>query len=141
MDYLLINNGIEIPHSEFEFTASRSSGPGGQHVNKTSSKILLRWNIFSSSSLSGEQKQILLKNLKHRLINQEEVLIQVDSSRSQHANKAEALKKLREIIIVGLKKQKKRLATKASKAQKQARLADKKHRSLLKRLRKFPKID
>ncbi|MBS4041165.1 MAG: aminoacyl-tRNA hydrolase [Flavobacteriales bacterium] len=121
---------------EVTFTAVRSSGAGGQHVNKVSSKIQLRWEVSKSSCFSEvEKERILLKVAS--LINEEGVLrISSQNSRSQFSNKKDAIQKFFTILENAFKEPKKRVATKVPKAVKEKRLQSKKRISELKNSRK-----
>ena len=132
---LTIKNGIIIPENELEITASRSGGPGGQHVNKTSSKITVRWNVKSSSALSDEQKLRVLEKLQTRLTIDGDLIVHNSSTRSQEQNRKLALDKLADEIKKALYVSKKRMATRISKSGKEARLKSKSHRSMTKKLR------
>ncbi len=137
---LFIKNNITIPEHELEITASRSGGAGGQHVNKTDTKITIRWNVKSSSALSDEQKQIILEKLQSRITEDGDLIVHNSESRSQQQNKKNALNNLAAIIRGALHVQKKRIATNVSKALKEARLKSKAHRSSIKQMRN-KKID
>ena len=117
---------------ELIFTAVRSSGAGGQHVNKTSSKIILRFNVFESAFLSEEEKEVLLKNLANKLNKEKELLISCQESRSQHRNKEIVIEKFFQILTKGLKQPKKRKATKPSKNAIKKRLEKKAKQALKK---------
>jgi ribosome-associated protein len=127
--------------SELSFKAIRSSGSGGQHVNKVASKIELHFNIMNSNALSEEQKALLLQNLKPRLTNNNELILQCDESRSQHKNKQLAIKRFISIIEDGLIVPKKRVPTKTPKAVIKKRLETKKKLSNKKMYRKKPDLD
>jgi ribosome-associated protein len=127
--------------SELSFKAIRSSGSGGQHVNKVASKIELHFNIMNSNALSEEQKALLLQNLKPRLTNNNELILQCDESRSQHKNKQLAIKRFISIIEDGLIVPKKRVPTKTPKAVIKKRLETKKKLSDKKMYRKKPDLD
>ena len=128
-------------YKELLFKAVRSSGAGGQHVNKVSSKVELSFNIGSSEALSEKEKQLLLKNLSNR-INKEGVLkIYSSESRSQHTNKEKVVKRLFKIIEKGLIVPKKRRPTKMSRAQKIKRLDNKTKQATKKILRKKPTLE
>ncbi len=133
---LFINSQLEIPESELEITTSRSGGPGGQHVNTTSSKVTLRWNIAQSQVLSEKVRAQLMKNLVSRLTLQGELVLQVDTSRSQMQNREIAFERLTIIIQKALLISKKRIPTKPKKSAKLRRLNDKSHVSNTKRQRK-----
>lgn len=126
---------------ELQFKAIRSSGAGGQHVNKVSSKIELTFNISNSNYLTEEQKERLLLKLSNK-INKENVLtIFCDESRSQHRNKEIAIQRFLEMIQNGLIIPKKRKPTKPSKASILKKAENKKKLSLKKNLRKKPNIE
>ena len=132
---LTIKNGIIIPENELEITASRSGGPGGQHVNKTSSKITVRWNVKASSALSDEQKARVLEKLQAKLTIDGDLIVHNSSTRSQEQNRKLALDKLADEIKKALYVSKKRMATRISKSGKEARLQSKSRRSMTKKLR------
>jgi len=114
---------------EFEFISSRSSGPGGQHVNKTNSKIELRFNILHSDLLSDDEKELLQKKLSSK-INKEGILqIVSQKSRSQIKNKKTCIKRFYELLEEGLKIPKKRKKTKRSRRSILKRLENKKRQS------------
>jgi ribosome-associated protein len=114
---------------ELTFTTSRSGGPGGQLVNKVSSKVMLRWDIANSAKLNDDEKQILLQKLKSRLVQGGELLIVSQESRSQHDNKQAAIDKLNELLRKAFEKKKARRATKKSKSSQERRLTEKKRAS------------
>jgi len=125
---------------ELNFKAVRSSGAGGQHVNKVSSKIELYFDLLNSVELSSEEKELLLKNLQSKLTKEGVLLLNCDESRSQHKNKEIAIKRFLEIIYNGLKVPKKRKATKPSKSSIQKRLDKKKKLAYKKALRNKPEM-
>ncbi len=120
-----IQENITIPGHELEITASRAGGPGGQHVNKTSSRITVRWNIPASAALSDVQKERLLLKLASSLTEAGDLIIHHSASRSQYQNKEEALKLLAETIRKALRVPKKRKKTGVPKGVKEARLKEK----------------
>lgn len=126
---------------ELNFKAIKSSGPGGQHVNKTASKIELSFDIEASPSLSDDEKTLLLKNLRSKITASGILILQCDTSRSQHQNKEIAIKRFFELLSKGLKVPKKRKASKPTKASIQKRLDKKKKVGLKKALRKKPPRD
>lgn len=126
---------------ELTFRAIRSSGSGGQHVNKVSSKVELHFFIENSDILSNEQKQLLLKSLKSRLTKDKELILQCDESRSQHKNKELVIKRFFELIKKGLIVPKKRKPTKIPKSVIRKRLKSKRIRSERKVSRKKPDLD
>ena len=126
---------------ELSFKAIRSSGAGGQHVNKTSSKIELTFDLENSSSLTDEEKTLLKIKLSSKLTNGNQLILFCEETRSQHKNKELAIKRFLELVKQNLKKPKKRKATKPSKAAIEKRLDSKQNNSLKKALRKKPKLD
>ena len=123
---LQVTHSIKIPHDEFEFTYARSSGPGGQNVNKVNSKVLLRWRITTSPSLSDEVRARFLAKFKTRVTQEGDLLITRQKSRDQAKNVDDCLEKLREMLVSVAIPPKKRRPTNPSKASKKRRLADKK---------------
>lgn len=133
--HIPVKNGVSIPESELEITTSRAGGPGGQHVNKTDSRITVRWNVKNSAALNDLQKERVLQNLQSRLTAEGDLIIHHSSSRSQVQNKKLALEQLAKEVRKGLHIPKKRIATKVTKSAKEKRLQNKTARSHLKKLR------
>jgi ribosome-associated protein len=115
--------------SEFEFLVSRSSGPGGQNVNKVNSRITLKWNIAGSTLLTPDQKQILLSKLASQLTKDGVLMISVQDQRSQLQNKEAAIARLDELLVRALTPKKKRRPTKPSKSSSRKRVESKKKHS------------
>jgi ribosome-associated protein len=137
---IYIKNGIIIPEHELEITTSRSGGAGGQHVNKTDTRITVRWNIKTTVALTEEQKNYILEKLQSRVTEDGDLIVHNSESRSQAQNKKNALNNLAAIVRNALHVPKKRIATKVSKALKEARLKTKSHRGSLKKMRHKPTI-
>ncbi len=123
---------------EVEFKAVLSSGPGGQHANKTSTKVELYWNVEETAVFSQEEIERLLKNLKSRLTKENVLILSSDETRSQFQNKKTVIAKFLELVERGLKIPKKRKKTKPSKMAKLKRLKEKKFRAEKKERRKDP---
>lgn len=133
---LMVTDHIQISLKEIQFTFVRSSGPGGQKVNKTASKALLRWNIGSSYSIPVVLKEQLLQKLKNILTENGDVLIHSDKYRDRGRNVADALEKLRKIIIQATHVPKKRVKTKPKLSAREKRLTSKHRHSETKQNRK-----
>lgn len=132
---LFIKNSITIPDHELEITTSRAGGPGGQHVNKTDTRITVRWNVTNTQALTEEQKARVLEKLHNRVTSEGDLIVHNSASRSQNQNKKSALSILAQEIRDALYIPKKRIATKIPKALKEERLKTKSHRSSIKKMR------
>lgn len=132
-------NMLNIPFDrEFFFTFSRSSGSGGQNVNKVSTKVELNFDVMNSKLLTDEQKQKILEKLFNR-INKEGILkVTAETSRSQLENKHIALAKFNKLITDCFREKKKRIKTKTSKQSKEKRIRGKKIRGERKAMRRKP---
>ena len=126
---------------ELTFKAVRSSGAGGQHVNKVSSKIELAFNLSESVVLNDLQKAHLQNKLSNRLTKDNVLVLQSDESRSQHKNKELAIKRFLNLIEDGLKVSKKRIPTKIPRSVIKKRLKTKKQLSVKKANRKKPDLE
>ena len=134
-DTLIINEDLSIPRSELSFRYARSGGPGGQHVQRTESKVELLFDLAHSPSLSEEQRQRAMAQL-HSRIDQAGVLhLSSQATRSQHENREAVVTRVQQILAAALRPRKKRRPTRPSKAARQRRLEDKRRRSETKRLR------
>ncbi len=132
---LTINSQLVIPSNELKWRFSRSSGPGGQGVNKTDSRVELVFDIYSSSVIGPFHKQRLLERLENRCVNGC-LNIVASEERSQYQNRQLALARLADLLREGLKPPPKaRKATKPTRASQQRRVSTKKHRSALKQKR------
>ena len=114
---------------ELTFTTSRSSGPGGQNVNKVNSKVTLKWDVARSFILKPEQREMIFKKLAPRITTEGILMITSQEKRSQFENKEAALLKLDQLLIKAFRIAKVRKATKPTKAAKQKRIKRKKHHS------------
>lgn len=122
---LIVNSRIRIPQSELRFTFVRSSGPGGQNVNKVSSKAVLRWRVAESAALPDDVRERFLARYRRRVTNEGDVLVTSQRYRDQGRNVADALEKLRAIIAAVATPPKKRKPTKPSRAAMARRKASK----------------
>jgi ribosome-associated protein len=138
---LRVSRGLEIPASELQEAASRSSGPGGQHVNKTNTRVTLRWNIEASEALSDRQRERLLSRLAHRLTGTSDLIVHADQARSRTRNRERALERLAGIVREGLAVARTRVATKVSKGARKRRVEQKRRRAGVKSQRRRPSRD
>ncbi|HSR67875.1 MAG TPA: alternative ribosome rescue aminoacyl-tRNA hydrolase ArfB [Acidobacteriota bacterium] len=133
-----INSNLSIPESEISFKASRSGGPGGQNVNKVSTKMTLSFDVEASSSLSDAQRKRIRHRLGNRISKEGLLLIESQEHRSQHANRQAALVRFANLMAAALKKRKPRKKTRISKAAQERRLKEKSRRAEIKKLRQNP---
>lgn len=136
MPDLNVTSRITLSDEELRFSFARSSGPGGQNVNKVNSKATLRWNPTTSPALPEDVRARFLTRYASRLTNEGEILITSQESRDQPKNIAICLEKLRAMIAGVLIAPKKRRPTKPTKGSKQRRLTAKKQRSEVKASRR-----
>ena len=122
--------------NELVFKAVRSSGSGGQNVNKVSTKVELRFDVEHSEFLTGDEKTRIFKKLKNRISNEGILIITSDTERTQLRNKNKAVELFFNLLEQALKKPKKRKKTKPTRASKEKRLKEKKVQSEKKQLRK-----
>ncbi|TFD02764.1 MULTISPECIES: alternative ribosome rescue aminoacyl-tRNA hydrolase ArfB [unclassified Cryobacterium] len=135
---LEVSPTLTIPERELGWRFSRSSGPGGQHVNTSDSRVELSWNIAESSVLSDDERMLLLTRLGHRLVSGV-VTIAASEQRSQLRNREIALRKLADLVIAGLAAEPAvRRATRPTKGSARRHLAVKQQRSATKRNRQRP---
>ena len=133
---MTINSKIQIPENELEFKISRSSGPGGQNVNKLNTKVAVNFDIENSGALSREQKEIILRKLGYRLTKDNKLIVVSQQFRTQRANRDYAVEKLEGLIENALRKVKTRRPTRPTRTAVEKRLKSKKMKSLLKRQRR-----
>ncbi len=138
---LTITDALVIPGAELGFTASRASGPGGQHVNKTSSRVTLQWDVAGSSVLSARQRAMLDERLASRLTRDGVLQVHAEGSRSQHRNREVARERLAELVARALHTDPPRRPTRTPKGVHRRRIANKRRRGETKRLRKAPRHD
>ncbi|MFB3389431.1 alternative ribosome rescue aminoacyl-tRNA hydrolase ArfB [Flavobacterium sp. LAR06] len=127
--------------SELSFKAVRSSGAGGQNVNKVSSKVVLTFDLNTSQAISEEEKALLLTNIAPRLTTENILILNCDEDRSQLKNKDIVVKRFLDIIKKGLHVPKVRKATKIPKSVIKKRIKDKKNISEIKQSRRKPDLD
>ena len=138
-DVLNVTARIQIPLEEFTFEFSRSSGPGGQNVNKVNSKVAMRWHPLASPSLPDGVRQRFATRFASKLLTDGSVLIACEKSRSQWLNRVGCLDQLAGWLKEVATPPKKRKATKPTRASKRRRLDDKRRRGDTKRMRGTPR--
>ena len=125
-----------VPETEIELAFVRSSGPGGQHVNKTSTKVQLRWSVRNSAVFSDEEKQLIMSKLASRLTLDDMIALDVSETRSQPENKQRAIEMLNKLVNEALTPEVPRVPTKPPRRSKLERLNSKQKRGTIKQLRK-----
>lgn len=125
---------------ELTFKTSRSSGAGGQHVNKVETRVTLRWDVKSSMHLSTEQKAILADRLSNYMNKEGELVISDESSRSQLKNKENVIRKWKRLLTKAFFVKKKRKRTSVPRSVVKARQEEKKRRSEIKKARRKPRL-
>jgi ribosome-associated protein len=135
---LEITSQLRLPRSELEYRASRSGGPGGQHVNTSSTRIEIWWDIAGSPSLTSDQRSQLLVRLRSRLDSAGRLRLVSGASRSQLRNREAVTERLQAVVAAALAVRKKRRPTKPGPGAKAARLEAKRRRALTKQRRRPP---
>ena len=138
---LQVNDTLSIPRSELDVRVSRASGAGGQHVNKTSSRVEIFWNIPGSRALTEEQRSHLMEKIASKLTTEGSIRVVASDMRSQSRNRDLAEERLADLVRRALIIPKKRRATKPTRAAKEARLESKKRHSTKKRDRRTTPLD
>ncbi len=126
---------------ELQFITSRSSGPGGQHANKTESRVTVIFNLMASQAVTHAEKELLLTKLSSQLNQNGELQLSCEESRSQHKNKEIVTQRLLELLTKNLIVPKKRMKSKPSKIARLKRLEKKKRQAQKKIDRKKPRLD
>jgi ribosome-associated protein len=136
-----INDKLSIPDEEFSFEYARSSGPGGQNVNKVNTKATLCFDIGGSRSLSDEQRDRIRQKLRTRITKEGVLRVASQRHRTQRANQEAAVERFAELIREALARRRPRRKTKTPRAAHERRLQEKKRRAALKRERGKAKED
>lgn len=121
---------------ELHFVTSRSSGPGGQHINKTNSRVTLRWNVANSTALTHEQRLLIIQKLARYISHDGDLVLHAQTSRSQLQNKSQVIQKLDTLLQKAFAVKKKRMATRPTSASRLKRLEGKKRKAEKKQWRK-----
>lgn len=130
-----------VPERELRFRASRAGGPGGQHVNRVSTRVEVMWNVLESPSLSPRQRELLLQKLGSRIDGKGELRVTSGQTRSQLQNKLAAIERMNVLVQRALYEPPPRKRTHPPRASKERRLEQKRHRSRTKQDRRPPTID
>ena len=138
---LSVTSDVSIPWSELDFSAIRAAGPGGQHVNKTSSAVELRFDVRASEALTDAQRKKILATADRRVTGAGVIVIKAQSARSQLKNKNDAVARLADLLRTALRDAPPRVPTITPRAEKERRRRDKAKRSAVKNARKPPPSD
>lgn len=138
---IVLGPGVVVPEAELEWRTSRAGGPGGQHVNRTESRVELWWDLRGSPSISENVRARLERAFESRLTTDGRLRVVAASERSQSRNRDEALSRLKEMVAAALKPRRKRVATRPTKGSQRRRLDAKKRDGAIKKLRRKPPID
>jgi ribosome-associated protein len=130
---LVVNTRVTIPAAELEFTATRASGPGGQHVNTSDTRVQLRWNVVGSGALTELQRQRVLAALASRLTTGGDLILACDTHRSQRRNRDEVAARLAALLRTALVPPRPRRPTRPTATSRQKRLDQKKRHGAVKR--------
>jgi ribosome-associated protein len=141
MEDLVVSRQLVVPADEMNLRYSRSGGPGGQHVNTTSTRVEIVWNVVHSRALSEAQRELLLARLARRIDGDGDLRLVVDTTRSQHENRRLAFERLGTLVAAALRPRRVRRPTAPSAAARMRRLEAKRRRSEAKRRRQVPEGD
>jgi ribosome-associated protein len=132
---LVIDDSLSIPRAELSYRASRSGGPGGQHVNTSSTRIELLWDVGASPSIDDAQRDRIMQKLANRIDAAGVLQMASSDSRSQHQNREAVTERFAKVVAAALRVPKKRRPTRPSRASKEAGLRAKRERAETKRRR------
>ena len=135
MQDIVVTPRVTIPAGELALAFARAGGPGGQNVNKVSSKVELRWNPTTSAALTDDDRTWLVHRLRSRLTSDGTLIVTSTATRDQAKNRDDATSKLALIVRAALDRPRPRRATRPSRAAKRRRVADKRHHAEIKRSR------
>ncbi len=138
---LEVRGDLRIPAEEIHESASRSSGPGGQHVNKTETRVTLRWNVVESRVLGEERRSRLLSRLSARITNRGHLVVHAQRFRSRGRNRVLARERMAELVRDALRQRAPRRPTRPTRAARERRLDAKRRQAVRKRDRGRPRED
>ena len=133
--HITVNSDLAIPRAELDYRATRAGGPGGQHVNTSSTKVELLWDVAKSPSITDEQRDLVMQKLRKRIGEDGMLRLTSSTSRSQHQNKEDVTDRFARMLADALRVPKRRKKTKMPRAVREARLKAKKNRSRIKQQR------
>jgi ribosome-associated protein len=136
---IVIDRDLSIPDTDVRFSAARSGGPGGQHVNKVNSRVILEFDVLNTSALRPSQKRKIIERVGHRMNQQGILRLQAQRYRSQSANRADLVEKFIGVLQDALRPVKSRVPTRIPRSVREKRLEDKKLRTRVKRVRQTPR--
>jgi ribosome-associated protein len=134
---IIVTPRLTIPAGELSLAFARSGGPGGQNVNKVSSKVELRWNPVTSAALAADDRALLIERLRSRLTNDGTLIVTSTATRDQLKNRDDAASKLALIVRAALHRDKPRRETRPTRSSRRRRVADKRHRAEIKKNRRI----
>jgi len=134
-DVVIINDALAVPRAELRYQASRSGGPGGQHVNTSSTRVELEFDVDRSPSLTDQQRAAIRERLANRISGEGVLRLSSRTSRSQHRNREDVTARFQQLLADALRERKPRKKTKTPRAVKEARLKSKKRRAEVKKQR------
>jgi ribosome-associated protein len=140
-DVVRVDASLSVPRSELNYRATRSGGPGGQHVNTSSTRVELTWDVAQSPSLTAEQRERLLTKLGRRIDARGVLRLVAAGSRSQHQNREAVTERFAAVVAQALRVPKPRRRTRPPRSASESRLREKKQRTETKRLRSRPPED
>jgi ribosome-associated protein len=135
-DHVVVNQDLAIPVSELQFRFSRSGGPGGQHVNRSETRVELLFDVRTSPSLTDDQRQRLLLRLRTHLDTDGVLHVVASETRSQSENRARSVARFQRILAGALRRHKRRVPTAPTAASRERRLSAKRARSRVKQARR-----
>lgn len=133
-----INRSVSVDESELDFSFTRSGGPGGQHVNTSSTKVELRWDVAATTALTDEQRQLVLQRLANRITGDGVLVLHSSEYRSQTRNRAAAVARFRALIADALSVTASRRPTGPTRSARRRRMESKRRRAETKSLRRTP---
>jgi ribosome-associated protein len=141
LDKISIDDKLSIPMIELSFRFSRSGGPGGQHANRSETRVELLFDVSNSPSLSDEQRQKILARLNHRIDKGGVLHLVSEESRSQRTNRQTVIERFAALLQTALRPRRKRRPSRPSKAVRERRLEEKRRKSRKKQMRQRPELD